>query len=174
MNKKQNTHIIATVAILVALMIVLSQVLGFENQMIKITFSFVPEIVMAYLFGPFWTATGAVVADIIGNTLLAKSPFFIGFTINALLGGLIYGFYFYQKPITLKRAFLCVLTTTLLITLGLTPLWLAYMYKMPLTSSALWTVRLTKAAIMLPVRTFLIYFFGRAIPMDQLGKKFLK
>ena len=61
--------------LLIGLMVVLSQVLGFETQLLKITFDFVPEVVMASLFGPWWTAIGASIADIIGNTLLGKAPF---------------------------------------------------------------------------------------------------
>ena len=38
--------------LLIGLMVVLSQVLGFETQLLKITFDFVPEVVMASLFGP--------------------------------------------------------------------------------------------------------------------------
>ena len=69
MKKKIDAHIIATMGLLIGLMVVLSQVLGFETQLLKITFDFVPEVVMASLFGPWWTAIGASIADIIGNTL---------------------------------------------------------------------------------------------------------
>lgn len=118
MKKKIDAHIIATMGLLIGLMVVLSQVLGFETQLLKITFDFVPEVVMASLFGPWWTAIGASIADIIGNTLLGKAPFFIGFTLNSFIAGLLYGYFFYKKPITIKNSFLCVLCNTLIIKIG--------------------------------------------------------
>ena len=40
MKKKIDAHIIATMGLLIGLMVVLSQVLGFETQLLKITFDF--------------------------------------------------------------------------------------------------------------------------------------
>ena len=84
-------------------MVVLSQILGFETAYLKLTFTFVPELIMGMLFGPFWTAVGASVADIAGMILFPKSAYFFGFTINAFVGGLIYGYFFYRKEVTWKR-----------------------------------------------------------------------
>ena len=172
-KKKIDAHFIATMGLLIGLMVVLSQVFGFETQLLKITFDFIPEVVMASLFGPFWTATGASIADIIGNTILGKAPFFIGCTLNSFIGGLIYGYFFYKKPITFKNAFLCVLCNTLLISLCLTPIWLSIMYGIPLMDAKLWSIRLLKAVIMLPVQTGLIVFFGNALPFKRLSRNFV-
>lgn len=92
-EEKIDAHIIATMGLLIGLMVVLSQVLGFETQLLKITFDFVPEVVMASLFGPWWTAIGASIADIIRNTLFRESSFFIGFTLNSFIAGLLYGYF---------------------------------------------------------------------------------
>ncbi|WP_429976189.1 folate family ECF transporter S component [Enterococcus sp. DIV0086] len=171
--KKLNVHAMTTISLLIALMVILSQVFGFETQLIKITFDFIPEVVMASLFGPFWTGVGASIADIIGNTLLGKAPFFIGFTLNAFIGGWVYGFFFYKKSVTLKNAFFCVLVNTLVISLFLTLLWLSIMYGILFTDEKLWAIRLTKAAVMLPIQTILIFFFGNAIPIRVIGKRFV-
>lgn len=170
--KKLNAHAIATMGLLIALMVVLSQIFGFETQLLKVTFDFVPEVVLASLFGPLWTGVGAAIADIIGNTMLGKASFFIGFTLNAFIGGLIYGYFFYKKKVTLKNAFFCVLLNTIIISLFLTPLWLSIMYGIPFTDKALWAIRLTKAAVMLPVQTGLIFFFGNALPIKMISKRY--
>ena len=103
--------------------------------------------------------------------LFPKSAYFFGFTINAFVGGLIYG-YFYRKEVTWKRAATVVLLNTLLITLILTPIWLAMMLNIPLTSWAIWSARLMKAVIMFPIQTVLIYFVGRAVPYKRLTRRF--
>ena len=105
--------------------------------------------------------------------IFPKSAYFFGFTINAFVGGLIYGYFFYRKEVTLKRAAMVVLLNTLLITLILTPIWLAMMLNIPLTSWAIWSVRLLKAVIMFPIQTALIYIVGRAVPYKRLIRRFV-
>lgn len=173
MKQKVDAYMIAVMGLLIALMVVLSQIFGFETQLLKITFDFIPEVVIAVLFGPWWTGIGAAVADVIGNTLLAKAPFFIGFTLNAFIGGMVYGFFFYKKEITIRNAFLAVLTNSLIISLFLTPLWLSLMYGIPFFDEKLWALRILKAVIMLPTQTLLIYFVGRALPYRRLAKRFV-
>ena len=97
MKRKVDAHMIAVMGLLIALMVVLSQILGFETSYIKITFSFVPQLIMGMLFGPFWTAVGSSLADIAGMVIFPKSAYFFGFTINAFVGGLIYGYFFYAE-----------------------------------------------------------------------------
>ncbi|MHC5269445.1 folate family ECF transporter S component [Enterococcus sp. LJL98] len=171
MHKKLDAYKISMMGLLIAIMVILSRILGFEWQFIKISFDFVPKIIMAMLFGPLWTGVGAVVADLIGMMLFAKAAFFPGFTLNAFLGGAIYGYFFYKKEVTIKNAFLCTLVNTLLIGFVLTPLWLAIMYNQPLTSWVIWGPRLVKGILMLPIQTILTYVVGRAIPMKQLMKR---
>jgi len=173
MDKKISVHSIATMGLLVALMVVLSQVFGFETQLIKITFDFIPQVVLASLFGPFWTGICAAVADIIGGTLLGKGTFFIGFTLNSFISGWLYGKFFYKKEITLKSAFICVLLNTVIISLFLTPLWLSIMYNIPFTDPKLWAIRLVKSAIMLVVQTGTIVFFGKAIPFKTIANRYI-
>lgn len=170
-KKKIDAHLIAIMGILIGLIVVLSNILAIETQFLKFSFAFVPKILMGMLFGPFWSAVGSVIADLIGNTLFAKAPFFIGFTLNKIIEGLIYGHFFYQKKVTWKNAFWSTLTLTLIINLGLTPLWLALMYHVPLNSWVIWGPRLIKALIMLPIQTGLVYMIGNALPLKRLGVK---
>ena len=72
MKRKVDAHMIAIMGLLIALMVVLSQILGFETAYIKLTFSFVPQMIMGMLFGPFWTAIGSSLADIAGMVLFPK------------------------------------------------------------------------------------------------------
>ena len=142
MKRKVDARMIAIMGLLVAMMVVLTRFLGIETQFVRITFAFVPEVVMAMFFGPFWTAIGASLADLIGMALFPKGAFFIGFTINAFVGGLVYGYFFYKKEVTWLNSFLSTLTNTIVISLILTPIWLSIMYNVPLTSWAIWSVRL--------------------------------
>lgn len=167
MKKKMDARSITTMALLIAMMVTLTRVLGIETQFLKVNFSFVPEIIMGMLFGPIWTGVGAVIADFIGMALLPKAPFFIGFTINAFLSGAIYGYFFYKKEITWKNSIQSVLVNTVVINLMLTPLWLAMMYHVPLDSWVIWAPRLIKAVIWVPIQSILTYFLGSVLPYKR-------
>lgn len=173
MTKKINAHMITMLGLLIALTVILSRIFGFETQFIKISFEFVPKIIMGALFGPMWTGIGAVLADTIGMMLFARSAFFPGFTLNAFIGGLIYGYFFYQKEVTWKNAILCSLSITIIVSLILTPIWLMIMYNQPITSGVIWGPRVIKALVMFPIQLILNYVVGRALPLKRL-KSYLK
>ncbi|MCM6881781.1 MAG: folate family ECF transporter S component [Enterococcus italicus] len=171
MKQKITTRMIATMGLLVALQVVLSQVLGIETQYLRLSFSFVPTIIMGMLFGPLWAGIGCVLADFLGMALFPKAAFFFGFTINAFIGGLIYGYFFYKKEISWKNAIGCALATTIVISLILTPIWLSMMYNQPLFSWVIWAPRLIKTVIMLPIQAILNYMVGRMVPLQKLIKR---
>ena len=167
MKKHLDARSITTMALLIAMMVTLSRILGIETQFLKVSFTFIPEIIMGMLFGPFWTGIGSVIADFVGMSLFAKAPFFIGFTINAFLEGAIYGYFFYKKEITWKNSIQSVLVTTIL-----TPLWLAMMYHVPLNSWLIWAPRLIKTAIWIPIQAVITYFLGGVLPYKQWIARF--
>ena len=170
-TNKISTRSMALLAVLVAIQIVLSRQFAIETQLVKFSFAFVATFLMGLFLGPWLAGIGGVLADVIGMSLLAKSPFFIGFTLSAFLGGVVYGLYFYNKEVTLKRCIACVLTNTVLFTLILTPIWLSIMYNIPLNSWAIWSVRLMKLVITIPLEVATLYIVGKALPMAQLKRK---
>ena len=110
-----DARMIAIMGLLIALMVTLSRLVAIETPFIKISVTFIPQVIMGILFGPFWSGIGAVLADLVGMALFSKSTFFIGFTLNAFIEGAIYGFFFYRKEITWKNAILATLSVTLII-----------------------------------------------------------
>lgn len=171
MKRKIDPFMISVMALLIALDIILWNILVIETQFLKVSFAFVPKLVIGTLFGPFWTGVGLVISDLVGNTIFARAPFFIGFTLNKFIEGLLYGYFFYRKNVTFKNTFLCTLTITIIINLGLTPIWLAIMYNVPINSWIIWGPRLVKAVLMIPVQTVLLYYVGRAIPLKRVRRK---
>jgi ECF transporter S component (folate family) len=79
-----------------------------------------------------WGALIGGAADLLGMILMPKASFFAGFTLNALLTGLVYGFFLYKTPSNksyLVRLVISILIVHIFIHLGLTTLWLSVMYK---------------------------------------------
>lgn len=168
MKKKLNARSIAVMGLLIALSITLSRLFSIETTFLKVNLAFVAQVIMGMLFGPFWTGIGGVLADFVGMALFAKATFFIGFTLNAFIEGAIYGFFFYQKEMTWKRAISATLAVTIVINLILTPIWLAMLYHVPLFSSVVWVPRLVKTVIWLPIQSALTYFVGISIPFKKI------
>lgn len=168
MRKKLNARSIAVMGLLIALSITLSRLVAIETTFLKVDAAFVPQVILGMLFGPFWTGICGVLADLAGMALFGKATFFIGFTVSAFVEGVIYGFFFYQKEITWKRAFSATFAVTLISNLILTPLWLAMLYNVPLFSWVVWGPRILKTAIWFPIQVALTYFVGASIPFKKL------
>ena len=104
MSKKKNaktpTEVLLDLvccALLIALQVVLSRFLSFQTWNLKIGFSFVPVVLAARLFGPVGAMLVYGIGDVIGTFLFPVGPYFPGFTVSAVLSGLIYGLFLYKK-----------------------------------------------------------------------------
>lgn len=173
MNKRNRIYSITTMGLLVAMMIVLTNFLSIQTQFLRISFDFIPRAMLGMFFGPFWAGISSVTADVVGTALFGKAGFFIGFTLNALIAGVLYGIFFYKKEITFKNTFICLLLNTLIISLFLTPLWLSVMYHVPFFNMGLWIPRIIKAVIMVFVQTSSIMLFGKALPLKMLANRYM-
>jgi ECF transporter S component (folate family) len=152
--RKRNTIKMLTVtAVLVAINLVLNQFTLSFGPLLEVGFAFLPIAVLAYLYGPLNAAAASAIADIFGFVLRPAGFFFPGFTLNALLLGAIFGFFFYRKEVTLGRVALVNLVVTIVITLLLTPIWLNIMFGSPLFAMP----RMIKALILYPVEVGLLY-----------------
>ena len=85
---KITTKDLVMMSLLVAITIILSRFLSISTPIIKIGFSFVPLTIAGILYGPKYTMIIAVIADLIGVTLIT-GDFFPGFTVTTALVGLL-------------------------------------------------------------------------------------
>ncbi|WZU02463.1 folate family ECF transporter S component [Erysipelothrix sp. D19-032] len=77
------TKQIAVMAMFVAIQIVVSRLLSVTTPITKIGFTFIPLAVTGYLMGVKKSMLIAIIADLIGATLLPSGPYFPGFTVSA-------------------------------------------------------------------------------------------
>ncbi|MCL2224436.1 MAG: folate family ECF transporter S component [Defluviitaleaceae bacterium] len=98
MREISRTQKIVTVALLIAMDVVLTRVFSINTPILRIGFGFLPVAVCAMMFGPIWAAAAAALADIIGITLFAPmaAPF-PGFTLSAALVGVVFGLFLYKS-----------------------------------------------------------------------------
>ena len=169
---KNNTVKLATLALLIALQVVLSRFLSINLQFLKIGFSFVPLMFAGYLYGASGGVIVAVVSDLIGATLFPSGAFFPGFTVTAALSGFIYGIALGEKCTTAKIA-VSVITEQIVCGLLLNTLWLSILYHS--SFAALFTTRVWQTLVMIFVEiVFAEVFFRRLNFIKKLKNQLLR
>lgn len=168
----KRTRVLVFVALLISMEVVLTRFLSIETPIVRIGFGFLPIAFSAIFFGPAIGGLTAMLADILGMMIFPKGAYFPGFTFSALVGGVIYGLFLYNKPKSLIRVGAAVLLITIFVDLGMNTLWLIMITGK--TGAAILVPRLLKCAIMFPVQAGTIYmawnYVGNIIEQHFLRK----
>ncbi len=139
---------------MIALDVILTRFLSIQTQFLRIGFGFLPVAVAGIAYGPFWGAVTGAVGDILGMIIYPPAEYFPGFTLTALLTGLIFGLLLYRKPVTVPRVLLASAVVCIALNLLLDTLWLDIMYGNSFI--ALLPARAVKCVINIPIYTLLI------------------
>lgn len=100
MNK---TKKLVVVSLLIAVQIVLARMVSIEiSNTIRIGFSFIALAINGALFGPLVAGASGGIADVIGFLLKPTGPYFPGFTVTAVILGIIYGYFLHRDEIKMK------------------------------------------------------------------------
>ena len=161
------TKNLALMALLVAANVVFSRFLSINTFNIKIGFTFLTVMMAAYLFGPVGAMLVGGIGDVIGALLFPIAPFFPGFTLTAVITGLLYSF-FINKKTSLPKIIIGVVVTELLCSGLMNTFWISYMYGSDF--GALFVTRLTTQIIaMTAVETVAAQLiFGKRMAMSRI------
>jgi ECF transporter S component (folate family) len=99
MTNKDRLRIITYVGMLIAIGVVLSEILAFsyptrEDTILRFSIGYMPIIIVGLLFGPVYGAIAGGIQDVLGFFLFGGGYFQIGYTLNAVLYGLLPGLLF--------------------------------------------------------------------------------
>lgn len=174
MNRNSQTTKIITIALFIAMEIILTRYLSINiGGVLRIGFGFLPVAMLAIMFGPIWAGIAYAVGDILGMLMFPSGPYFPGFTLTAFLTGLVFGLILYNKPITWQRVLIASIIVVVGLNLGLDTLWL----KIILGKGyfALLPTRLIKCVFAIPIQTILIPLIWHQvfmrIPMIKQNQK---
>ncbi|MEG2289484.1 MAG: folate family ECF transporter S component [Clostridium sp.] len=145
---------IVYMAVFIAITAVLSRFFSIQLEIIKITFSFIPIALAAMIFGPAYGGLVAGIEDLLGATLFPRGPFFPGFTMSAIVVGVIYGIVLYKKPKTTIRFIVASTLIAILVHIGLNTVWLTILYDKGFIALA--STRVVKALIMIPIEVIML------------------
>lgn len=173
----KKTKKIVLAGIFIAMIVILSRFLSIKLPGYKIGFSYIPVYLSAILLGPVYTAVVSGLADIIGATLFPFGSYFVGYTISAVIKGIIYGVVLhkiYKEELSNKeiiiRLIIASVLTQLLVNGVLNTFWIAITQDKAFFVIA--GARFIKELIMVPVQVLTMF------PIIKLLKpainKFLK
>lgn len=97
LGELKNTRKIVLLGVLIAIGVAVELVnpLNISNS-IKIRFTFVVLAVIGYISGPACCMFAAVICDILSAVIKPSGAYFVGFTLSAAVGGIIYGAILYR------------------------------------------------------------------------------
>ena len=144
-----NLRTLVQVSLLIALSVIFTRFLAINTLYLKIGFGFVPIVICAILFGPWWAGAAYAISDFIGAILFPVGAYFPGFTITAALAGIMFGLLLYKKESSLPRLLAAVLGYCLGISLIGNTFCLTILTGTPFLQ--LLSVRSVQCVIMIPV-----------------------
>ncbi|HWQ78528.1 MAG TPA: folate family ECF transporter S component [Anaerovoracaceae bacterium] len=154
MKENNNTVKLITIALLIALEIILTRFLSINTPILRIGFGFLPVAMIGILYGPLWAGVAYAVGDILGIMIFPTGPYFPGFTATAFLTGLTFGIFLHNRPVTWQRVLIPSAIVCILINLGLDTYWLTIL--MGKGYLALLPTRIIKTIFALPIQVILI------------------
>ena len=161
-----NTRTLVTLAILVAMEIVLSRFLSISAWNTKIGFSFVPVVVAAMLYGPVAGGLVGALGDFVGAILFPIGAYFPGFTLTAFLMGVVFGLFLYREQ-TVPKILCAVTVNQCVLSLCLNTLWISILYGSPY--GPLFVTRIVQTVILFAVQTVTIIALAKVMPRIRTG-----
>ena len=151
------------ISILMAMKIVLHMVGTIRlTQSMYIGFGFLVVVVVGSMFGPFVSIFFGLFADILGFIVAPDGKFHFGFTLNSVLGALIYSLFLYKFRLSTKRIVITSVVHDIVINFVLNSMWLAQMYYGNSFIKS-FVLRLPKGLIMLPIHCLLCIAVAKAL-----------
>ena len=150
-------RVLCACALLSALYVALYAVKIPLNDQLRITFTFVPVAVAGWLFGIVPAVLVSTIGDIVGCFLFPQGAYFYGYTITAMLSGLIFGICLYGKS---GKSFIIYVIlsrflVSLLLNVGLNSYWATFF--VPKAFTVIMWGKLVKNAVMLPIEIIVLF-----------------
>lgn len=149
----KNLEVLCTSALLVAVGVILGFFKIPITQLIEIRLQSVPYAIGAMLFGPAIGGLIGGLVDFLSYIVKPTGPYFPGFTVSAVVTGVIFGLLLHKKT-TIPRIILAEVLRTLIVGMVLNPLWLSILY-----GNGFWAVfiaRLPAQLVMLPINCIIM------------------
>lgn len=167
----QSIRSLTGLSMLIALSIVVSYLTSFQiTPTLKIGIGFLVTALMGMFYGPVAAGLANGIANLIKFFLKPTGPFFLGYTITAILGGIIYGLFFYKGKCSIWRAISAKTCINIFLNVCLNTYWGALLYGDAI--SAIIGPRFIKNMALLPFEIILLYTVLLAVKQILTKTKF--
>ena len=160
MIKTNRVKLLTYGALLIAVNIVITRIFAINIGVVRISFTFVPQVLGSMLFGPWIGAALALIADVLGQLMTGGMPW-LGFCISTVIYGISYGAFLYKRPKTYKNIIICVLLQQIFVDAILGSLWFYHYMGTPFLGAL--AARSIDAVAMIPVKIFVIKYIWKLI-----------
>jgi len=122
----KNTRVMVTCAMLLAVEVILNSTISiYVMPYLRITFGFLAVAMCAWLFGPLPAMAVNALSDFLVLLMQGRGGYYFpGFTLTALLEGLVYGLAFYKKGGRLPNVLIAQGVVALFLHIGLNTVWI--------------------------------------------------
>lgn len=158
MQELKSVRCIALTALLISLNVTMDllNIRIWLTPELRVGIGFVLNASIAMLFGPAVGMMAGFCTDVLGYMANpVGGAYFPGYTLTAIVGGLIYGLWLYQRKPSRARVFGAKACINLVCNVGLNTLWLSMTGGSAML--ALLPARLAKNVLLLPVEAILLY-----------------
>ena len=167
-EKRLSLQMIVYIGVLTAMNIVLDRFLTFGSPLTKYSFSFVPIVIAAMLFGAIPAGIVGGLGDFLGAILFpTKGAYFPGFTLTAIAVGVIWGLFVYKNK-TWLRIMIAVLITQIVCGLLINTFWLSLITGENNTYMGLFALRLPQCLVMIAIE--FVTTFALIKPVELIRK----
>ena len=162
--------------VITALFIALNVTLDALNIRIQLTpqlrigFGFLTSAMVGMLFGPVVAMMAGAAGDMIGYLFNnGGGAYFPGFTITAILAGLIWGIALYHRQVSYRRAFCTKLIINVFLNILLNSVWLKLLYGKGLLADL--PMRIFKNVAMLPLEALMLVAVSGIVLQAQANSR---
>ena len=168
----KNLRVLCASALLSALYVALYAVKIPLGEQLRITFTFIPIAIAGWLFGIVPAVIVGAIGDILGCLLFPQGAYFWGYTLTAMLTGLVFGIFLYKKDTkgTLWAVILSKFLVSLLLNIGLNSYWATFF--VPTSYLLIAYGKLIKNAIMLPIEIVVLFAVIEALRYAGVQKMY--
>ncbi|MCD8121121.1 MAG: folate family ECF transporter S component [Clostridiales bacterium] len=156
-----NTRTITVCAMFAAISVVLGYFTIAVGDYIKIGFSMISNQFVYYLFGPAVGCIFGGALDILKYLIKPTGGYFPPLTLVPMVGGLIYGCFYYRRKLTIRRILMAELMVSVICNMLMTTFCLSILYGKGFM--ALLPMRVMKNLVMWPINSLLFYSIARAL-----------
>lgn len=166
-NVRQTTITLSTLALLTALLIVISMFCTIKTEIVNITLTFIPVVIAARLYGAAGAAAVAGLGDFIGWVVRPLGAFYPPITVTAMIVGVIFGL-FLKNSSSFLRILASVLITQFIFSAFVTPIWLHLLYDYPYFPTVI--ARIPQILIMTAIELIVIPIMLKALDKIKAAK----